>query len=94
MFDMDTYTDSVGEEVVQEQIKQWSVWKAYGVESYLSYMDEFDKLCTSNWVNREDCGDRILRKLELLRPKVTEAPTKIMDDWKKEEVAAGFITAP
>ncbi len=94
MFNMDTYTDDVGKEVVQEQIKQWSVWKAYGAESYLGYMNEFDKLCTSDWLNREDCGDRILRKMELLRPKVNQAPSVIMDEWRKEEISSGFVTAP
>ncbi len=64
------------------------------MESYFGYTNEFDKLCTSNWINSEDCGDRILRKMELLRPKVTEAPTAIMDAWRNETTVSGFISAP
>jgi hypothetical protein len=94
MFDMDTYADNVGEEVVKEQIKQWSIWKMYGTGNYLNYMNEFDKLCTSMWLNREDCGDKILRKMELLRPQITEGPSDIMKAWRDEEVSSGFISAP
>lgn len=36
---MDTYADNVGEEVVKEQIKQWSIWKMYGTSYYLKYMN-------------------------------------------------------
>lgn len=36
------------------------------------------------WLNREDCGDKILRKMELLRPQITEGPSDIMKAWKEE----------
>lgn len=57
-------------------------------------MNFFDKLCTTNWQISENCGDNILDTLKLQEPNNQQIPSKIMDDWRKHELALGFWSTP
>ena len=53
---MDNYLPDLGELILKEQLRQWYIWKDSGTSKYLSYMDEFDQFCTTNWLSSKNCG--------------------------------------
>lgn len=46
-------------------------------------MNEFDKLCTVNWYDSENCGINILSTMNLKNPSPFFTPTELMGDWRK-----------
>jgi hypothetical protein len=94
-FELDLYKDYVGAYILKEQLRQWSLWKRYGTQKYFKYTDLFDKLCTMNWELAKECGDKIIKEIDLPDIiKLEGTPTEIMDEWRIEQVAAGFLSTP
>ncbi len=45
-------------------------------------MDQFDKLCTANWIDSVKCGDQVMAELGLQKINLQGSPSEIMDEWK------------
>ncbi len=45
-------------------------------------MDDFDKYCTSNWIDSSSCGDKIMTDLGIQKGNIQGVPSGIMDEWK------------
>lgn len=91
---MDQYHDDVGQYILKEQLRQWAVWRDYKAEIYLQYMDKFDKFCDGNWMGSEECGDQLMASMGMQKKAIETAPTGVMDEWRIEQSAAGFLSTP
>lgn len=48
-FDNEQY--QVGSYIVKEQFRQIRILKKYGEYAWFSYMNNFDRYCSNNWIN-------------------------------------------
>lgn len=64
-FDFDNYRTNVGSYIVKEQVHQYTIFTALGIDKWLEYMDLFDDYCDGDWNNIEECTKNILQKMAI-----------------------------
>ena len=57
-------------------------------------MDQFDQLCTANWIGSVNCGNKIKDQLNIPKTGLKSSPTDVMTEWRMKEFKSGFISTP
>jgi len=79
---MDSFAPNMGSYIVKEELNQWNIWKQAGTSQWFDYMDQFDQLCTANWIQSANCGNNIKDQLKIQKNNLKLSPTEVMMDWR------------